>query len=111
MTLILLEAVSPGLRGELTRWLTALRPTVFIGRISPTVRELLWEMCIEKNRAGRLVMAWSAPTTERGFDFRFHGFDGVVTTDLEGVTFPIIRDAAWREACERFGLSISNFDP
>ena len=104
MTLILLEAVPVSLRGDLTCWLTPLSPTVFVGRVSSTVRELLWERCIEKCRDGRVVMAWSVPQAERGFDFRFHGCAGTRVVDLDGLGFPSIRDAAWEEAATRFNL-------
>lgn len=111
MTLILLEAVPPGLRGELTRWLTALRPTVFIGRLTPTVRELLWEQCTKKSATGQVIMAWSTPSSERGFEFRCHGVHDMVVVDLEGLLFPCTQDAAWREASERFGLRKRTTDP
>ena len=39
---MLLERVSPGLRGELTRWLLELKAGVFVGRVSAMVRERLW---------------------------------------------------------------------
>jgi CRISPR-associated protein Cas2 len=104
MTLFHLEAVPVSLRGELSCWLTPLGPTVFVRRVSSTVRELLWLRCVEKCRNGRVVMAWSTPQYERGFEFRFHGCEGTQVIDLDGMPFPSIRDAAWKEAVERFNL-------
>lgn len=111
MTLFLLEVVPVSLRGELTCWMTPLSPTLFVGRISPTVRELLWERCLDKSRAGRVVMAWSLPQSERGFQFRFHGTDGTQVVDLDGLEFPSIRDAAWHEAVKRFGVIPISTEP
>lgn len=104
MLVMLMEAVPTSLRGELTRWLSPLSSTVFAGRVSPTVRDLLWEKCCENARAGRVIQAWSAPQAERGFEFRLHGVDDVSIVDLEGLQFLSTRDAAWAEARDRFRL-------
>ena len=47
MVIMLLERVSPGLRGELTRWLLELKAGVFVGRVSAMVRERLWARACE----------------------------------------------------------------
>ena len=41
MTVVILEAASPGLRGYLTRWMLEIRAGVFVGRVSARVRELV----------------------------------------------------------------------
>ena len=45
MVVIILEKVSPALRGELTRWLIEPHPGVFVGHVSGMVRDRLWEKC------------------------------------------------------------------
>ena len=42
MVILLLERVSPSLRGELTRWLLEPKAGVFVGNVSALVREKLW---------------------------------------------------------------------
>ncbi|MCC7000500.1 MAG: type I-E CRISPR-associated endoribonuclease Cas2, partial [Deltaproteobacteria bacterium] len=39
MLVMILEAVPVSLRGELTRWLTPVTSTVFVGSVSAEVRE------------------------------------------------------------------------
>jgi CRISPR-associated protein Cas2 len=104
MLMMVMEAVPIRLRGELTRWLSPLTAQVFVGRVTPVVRDMLWKKAVHESASGRVVQAWSAPHTERGFEFRMNGFDGVATVDLEGVLFTSVRDAAWLEAQQRFGL-------
>jgi CRISPR-associated protein Cas2 len=104
MLVMLMEAVPTSLRGELTRWLSPLSATMFAGRVSPTVRDLLWQKCCENARTGRVIQAWSAPQTERGFEFRVHGVNDIAIVDLEGLPFLCTRDAAWAEARDRFQL-------
>ena len=52
MVVMILEKVSPSLRGNLTRWLVELHPGVFAGKISAIVREELWQMCLETRAIG-----------------------------------------------------------
>jgi CRISPR-associated protein Cas2 len=42
MTVVILTAVPPGLRGHLTRWLLEISPGVFVGHISARVRSRMW---------------------------------------------------------------------
>lgn len=41
MTVIVLTAVPPGLRGHLTRWLLEISSGVYVGYVSARVRELI----------------------------------------------------------------------
>jgi CRISPR-associated protein Cas2 len=111
MLMMLMEAVPPRLRGELTRWLTPLSSRVYIGRVTPVVRDLLWDKARRESPTGRLMQAWSAPQSERGFEFRMQGFDGISKVELEGVPFTCVRDAAWIEANERFRLTQGHGGP
>ena len=111
MLMMLIEAVPPRLRGELTRWLTPLSSRVYIGRVTPIVRDMLWDKACRESGSGRLMQAWSAPQSERGFEFRMHGFDGISRVELEGLPFVCVQDAAWIEARERFGLKHSAEGP
>ena len=47
MVVMILENVSPSLRGELTRWLIEPHPGVFVGHVTARVRDLLWKLCCD----------------------------------------------------------------
>ncbi|MBF0566508.1 MAG: type I-E CRISPR-associated endoribonuclease Cas2 [Nitrospirae bacterium] len=52
MVVMILERVSPGLRGELTRWFLEPKAGVFVGRVSAMVRDRLWEKVCGQVREG-----------------------------------------------------------
>lgn len=73
MTVIVLTAVPPGLRGHLTRWLIEISPGVFVGRVTTRVREHLWiRICRYVGDAGRATMVHAA-RNEQGLAFRVTG--------------------------------------
>lgn len=84
MTVVVLTAVPPGLRGHLTRWLLEISPGVFIGHISPRVRELMWERIIEFVSDGRALMVFTARNEQR-LTFKVHGHDWT-PVDYDGIT-------------------------
>jgi len=43
MVVMILECVPESLRGELSRWLLEPKAGVFVGTVTATVRERLWE--------------------------------------------------------------------
>jgi CRISPR-associated protein Cas2 len=85
MIVIILERVSPGLRGELTRWLLELRAGVFVGRLSAMVRDRLWERVCAKTRTGAAILVQRADN-EQGFSIRMWGLASRATEDFEGLT-------------------------
>lgn len=100
---MIVEVVPPSLRGELSRWLTPLDSTVFVGRVNAEVRELLWRAAVAKGAAGRVIQVWRA-SGEQGFAMRTHNLKERTVVDLEGLAFIATRDAAWAEARQRFGI-------
>lgn len=85
MTVIILERVTPGLRGELSRWLIEPKAGVFIGRISALVREKLWERVNRKlGSAGAAVLCWQT-NNEQGFDIEMVGDRSRVVVDFDGL--------------------------
>ncbi|WP_280468198.1 type I-E CRISPR-associated endoribonuclease Cas2e [Nocardia cyriacigeorgica] len=74
MTIIVLTAVPPGLRGHLTRWLLEISPGVFVGLVSVRVRELMWERIVEFVAEGRALMVYAARNEQR-LAFKVHGHD------------------------------------
>lgn len=84
MTVLVLTAVPPGLRGHLTRWLLEIAPGVFVGRVTSRVREHLWQRVVQHaGEAGRGVMVF-ATRNEQGLAFRTVG-DSWEPVDLDGI--------------------------
>jgi CRISPR-associated protein Cas2 len=77
---MILERVSPGLRGELTRWLLEPKTGVFVGDVSALVRDKLWELARQRMRSGGGIMVYTT-NNEQGF-----------ALDLCGDTTRLVRD-------------------
>ena len=84
MTVLVLTAVPPGLRGHLTRWLLEISPGVYVGYVSTRVRERLWDRVIEYVDDGRALMVHSIRGEQR-LAFEVHGHDWE-PVDYDGVT-------------------------
>ncbi|WP_166354233.1 type I-E CRISPR-associated endoribonuclease Cas2e [Phytoactinopolyspora limicola] len=84
MTVVILTAVPPGLRGHLTRWLLEISPGVFVGYISARVREHMWERVVEFVSGGRALMVHSVRGEQR-LAFEVHGHDWE-PIDYDGIT-------------------------
>jgi CRISPR-associated protein Cas2 len=84
VTVVILTAVPPGLRGHLTRWLLELSPGVFVGHVSSRVRELMWERIVEFVDDGRALMVHSVRGEQR-LAFQVHGHDWA-PVDYDGIT-------------------------
>lgn len=85
MVVIILEKVTPSLRGELTRWLIEPHPGVFVGHISGMVRDRLWDKCCERLRDGGAVQLWSTNNEQR-FTVRTAGTTRREVVDFEGLS-------------------------
>lgn len=84
MTVVVLTAVPPGLRGHLTRWLLEISPGVYIGYVSARVRQLMWDRVREFVEDGRALLVYSADNEQR-LEFEVHGHDWT-PVDYDGVT-------------------------
>lgn len=85
MTVIVLERVPVGLRGELTRWMLELKPGVFVGKVSALVRDKLWERVCASMKGGVGTLVYSADA-EQGFRMRFWGTPNRVVVDFDGLS-------------------------
>ena len=72
MLVMILQRVSPGARGMLSRWLLEPQTGVFVGDVSAMVRDRLWERCCKEARDGAVMQIWST-NTEQGYAMRTHG--------------------------------------
>ncbi|MGI6009631.1 MAG: type I-E CRISPR-associated endoribonuclease Cas2e [Methanomethylophilus sp.] len=84
IVIVLSKPPTPSVRGDLTKWLFEVAPNVFAGKLTPRVRDRLWDRVVCNSLGGRAVMAYSTPHTEQGFAFRvcnsewsLQDFDGI----------------------------------
>ncbi len=84
MTLIVLIAVPPGLRGHVTRWLCEVAAGVFVGNPSARVRDRLWRLLEERVSEGQAIMI-EPFNNEQGWAVRTAGHDRYVPVDLDGL--------------------------
>ncbi len=85
MVVLILERVPASLQGELTRWLLEPRAGVFVGRISASVRDKLWEKACGAMAGGAGMLIHNADN-EQGFSVRFWGATNRSVVDYEGLT-------------------------
>ena len=84
MIVMILENVTVGLRGELTRWLIEPHSGVFVGHVSARVRDRLWEKSVRRKRAGGVIQIWST-NTEQKFQIRMSGETQRELVEIEGL--------------------------
>ena len=90
MVVLILERVTPSLRGELTRWLIQPKTGVFVGHLPARVRDLLWDKAVAGLKTGAGMMIYSN-NTEQGFSVLSAGDPSKVMTDFEGLLLPKTR--------------------
>jgi CRISPR-associated protein Cas2 len=84
MVVLILERVSVGLRGELTRWMLEPKAGVFVGSVSGMVRDLLWQKVCTESRGGGCIMVHTC-NREQSFAIRMHGNLRRQVEDFEGL--------------------------
>ncbi len=72
---LVLTAVPPGLRGDLTRWLMEVSPGIFTGKASRRVREHLWARVRLSSGSGSAVMVVATASAEQGDEILTAGHD------------------------------------
>lgn len=84
MVVMLLERVTPGVRGELTRWLLEVRAGVFVGTVGARVRDRLWQHVIQKLGVGSGMLIYTG-SSEQGFTVELSGSRGRSIADFDGL--------------------------
>lgn len=84
MVVMIMESVPVGLRGELSRWLIEPHPGVFLGHLTATVRDRLWERACAACREGGLIQMWTTNNEQR-FAVRVYGNTRREIVDLDGL--------------------------
>lgn len=86
MTVIVVERVTAGQRGLLTRWMLEVHAGVFVGKLSARVRARLWETVQAGRRAKAACLLVYATPTEQGFTIESAGDSSRVAVDFDGLT-------------------------
>jgi CRISPR-associated protein Cas2 len=84
LIVIVVERATPGLRGQLTRWMLEVRAGVFVGTLSPRVRDKLWALVKARNPSGGSLLVARADN-EQGFFVETHGDTSRQVLDNEGL--------------------------
>ncbi len=84
MTVIIVERVPIGLRGELTRWMLELHAGIFVGTLSAMVRDLLWEHVCRELQEGAGFLVYQT-NNEQGFALRSCGQTSRKLVQIEGL--------------------------
>ena len=82
--ILILEKVTPGLRGDLSRWMIEPKSGIFLGRMTARLRDKLWAKAVAGSRGGACLQAWSSPG-EQGFLVRTSGDTSRKVVDFEGL--------------------------
>ena len=85
VVILFLKRTTPNLRGELTRWMIEPQAGVFVGNMSATVRDKLWEYVLEEAPDASAMLLYGAQT-EQGFAMRCAGDSSRRPRDFEGLT-------------------------
>lgn len=84
MIVIIVERATPGLRGQLTRWMLEVRAGVFVGTLSARVRDKLWALVKVRNPNGGSLLIARAQN-EQGFVVDSHGDTSRQVFENEGL--------------------------
>ncbi len=84
MTVILMENVPEALRGHCTRFMLEVKAGVFLGTVTATVRDLLWERVCGQCGQGAAILIYSYPN-EQGFELKMHGTPRRSVADFDGL--------------------------
>ncbi|MFI0796871.1 type I-E CRISPR-associated endoribonuclease Cas2e [Micromonospora rubida] len=84
MTVVVLIAVTEGLRGHLTRWMIEVAAGVFVGNPNARIRDRLWTILATRVGDGQAIMIEPAQN-EQGWAIRTAGRDRSIPVDLDGL--------------------------
>lgn len=102
MVVMVLEKVPKSLKGELSRWMLEVQTGVFVGKLSATVRDLLWQKCIDKSAGGRCCQAWRT-NNEQGYTLRLAGDSTRSLVDFDGLMLVAVKNAEWERMRPKLG--------
>ncbi|NUL81823.1 MAG: type I-E CRISPR-associated endoribonuclease Cas2 [Armatimonadetes bacterium] len=95
MVVLVMTAVKPSLRGQLSRWMIEVSAGVFVGALSARVRDGLWDIVTEEAGEGSAALVYTADT-EQGFAIRVCGDPDREPVDYDGITLMRFKTKAKR---------------
>lgn len=104
MIVMILEHMTPALRGELTRWLIEPHTGIYVGHVNAMVRDRLWEKCCKAAGATGGVVQIYTTNTEQHFAMRIRGDTQRELVELEGlqlIRIPELTEEAKNRANKR----------
>ncbi len=84
LMMFITENVTPGLRGELTKWMLQLKPGVFVGTLTSLVGEKLWQKIRQKQKTGGAIWV-KATNNEQRFKLKISGSTHWKIRDYDGI--------------------------
>ena len=105
MVVLILESVSPSIRGEISRWMIEPKAGVFVGHLSAMVRDKIWENCVKSICAGGMIQIWSTNNEQR-YQMRMAGFTSREIVDFEGVQLIQIPDKTSKQEAAIFSAML-----
>lgn len=95
MFVVMVSSLVPDhLRGYLSRFVVEVEAGTFVGKVSPSVADHLWERGVAAIGSGRLTQIRSAPQCEQGFEIRTYGQGAPTVYDFDGIQLIARRQAA-----------------
>jgi len=85
MVVLIVERATPGVRGEISRWMIEPKAGIFVGRMSAMVRDKLWQLVCAKVKDGGAALIYPA-LNDQGFAVKTHGERARELVDYEGLT-------------------------
>lgn len=85
LCVLILEKVTPSLRGHLKRWLLEVKAGIFLGAPSSEVRNRLWGLVGEKLKEGSSATMIVSKNNEQGFELLSVGDPARKPVDFEGI--------------------------
>ena len=85
MIVLIVERATPGMRGELSRWLLEPKSGVYVGRVSAMVRDQLWELVEKRLPRDGAAMLIQQSKNDQGYEVRSIGEGSRLLVDFEGL--------------------------
>lgn len=108
MVVLIVEAAPASLRGELSRWMLEPKAGVFVGNVSATVRDLLWEKACREVSDGGATLLYNT-SSEQGYAMRSFGDASRQVEEWEGLF--LVRRPALNDNGQDSGQQASSAEP
>jgi len=110
MVILILESVSPSIRGEISRWMIEPKTGVFVGHLSALVRDKIWEKCLKSIGSGGAVQIWSTNNEQR-YQMRMTGYTSREIVDFDGIQLIQIPETTSKQEAAIFNAMLWENDP